>query len=751
MSLRRIPNQGKPAGVSGGTKSQNLTKRVVDIILSDNHPAYNSPDDIGVIFFTDVKLNEEYTDPTALPSAKPLNRNNFICPSIGELVQIVETTSNEIYEDLGGDLNSKTLYYTTAINVHNNTTSNSLPTEVRTKKTLSKTEPNIKAFSFKKEFKSTDREKARKELDEYLRGLGYSSGVSDPRAPKYNLLQSAEGDYIFRLEDSEDNNQVAVKLGTYFKENPEQNPLTPSEGDSIIEGKNGQRIRQTTTGPTGINAVSRNVTDVPDDGNPSIGDAAMILSIGKGKQENVTKDAASIYLCENQSISLDAASTNVDSLNSTYTPLSTPLEEISGIPSTIIPQPEVNLEIQPISFDFSTPESESSPLQTLETGSVEIDPVFAALDEAEEAGLINIEDEEFEVAGTELDDEGRRENNEEEEPDIGDGGSQTGDEYQAPENPGDLLIIENYNQYKNWLSNGNGKQDYPLKFIFTKQYGQKEGIVDPKSITDMIAKLKADGVNATNLPNIKHLVCHITATAYTSQHDLMGTFAYTKDWNKVTKKGGWSRHGYNISIDDEGGCNYNVDLINVGYSHGSGGSAYEQNEVQEFGPLTNSNSINMSWIGHIEKPMARTDLQVGGQKYDSKTTTSPNITAKQIYAYERLIKYFVEAFPDIKIVGHNQITINGGYGKSCPGWNHVRFCELIGIPDKNIHKLFPSDFSNQDWELIKGSQSSKTRRGVEANKNSEGRYFQNFKSYKGDKYNRTAEYIYYLTRPTEAV
>lgn len=751
MSLRRIPNQGKPAGVSGEAKNQNLTKRVADIVLSDNHPAYNSPDDIGIIFFTDVKFNEEYTDPTALPNAKPLNRNNFTYPSIGELVQIVETTSNEIYEDLGGNLNNKTLYYTPAINVHNNTVSNSLPTEAKTKKKSSKTESNVKAFDLKKEFKSTSREIARSQLDEYLRGLGYSSGISDPRAPKYNLSQNAEGSYIFRLDDSKDNNKIAIKLGTYFKENPEQNPLTPTEGDSIIEGKSGQRIRQTTTGPTGVNAVSRNVTDAADDGNPSIGNAAMILSIGKGKQENVTKDAASIYLCENQSVSLDAASINADSLGATYTPLLAPLEEISNLPPIIIPQPVIDLEIQPIDFDFSTPESESSPLQTLETGSIETDPVFAALDEAEEEGLIEIEDEEFEISGTELSDEEKRENNEEGESELGDDDSQISDEYQAPENPGDLLVIENYNQYKNWLSNGNGKQDYPLKFIFTKQSGQKEGIVDPKSITDMVAKLKADGVNATNLPKIKHLVCHITATAYTSQHELMGTFAYTKDWDKNKKRGGWNRHGYNISIDDEGGCNYNVDLINLGYSFGSGGSAYEAEEIQGFGPLTNSNSINMSWIGHIDKIMARTDLQSGGQKYNYDTTKSPNITAKQIYAYEKLIKYFVEAFPDIKIVGHNQITINGGYGKACPGWNHVRFCELIGIPDKNIHKLFPSDFSNQDWELIKSSQSNKTRKGVEANKNNEGRYFQNFKSYKQGLYNTTAEYAYYLTRPTEAI
>ena len=64
----------------------------------------------------------------------------------------------------------------------------------------------------------------------------------------------------------------------------------------------------------------------------------MVLSLGNGSQENVTNDAASIYMLENQNIPIDTTSTNIDSLNSTYTPISNPLEEISKKPVTIIPQ-----------------------------------------------------------------------------------------------------------------------------------------------------------------------------------------------------------------------------------------------------------------------------------------------------------------------------------------------------------------------------------------------------------------------------
>jgi len=754
MSLRRNPNHGNPVGVSGRVKNQNLTKRVADIILTTDHPAYNSSDDIGVIFFTDVKLNEDYIDSTSLPSAKPLSRNNFTYPSIGELVQIIETTSNDIYNDLGGNLNNKTLYYTPAINIHNNTTSNSLPHERLTKKVTPKKTSNIKSFSFKKEFSSSDREIARNQLDNYLRNLGYTSGVTDPRAPKYLLSQTSNGDYIFRLKDSEDNEEIAIKLGTYFKENPSQKPLIPTEGDSIYEGKSGQRIHMTTTGPNGINPISIDVTDSPDDGNPNIGDPAILLTLGKGEKENITADDSSIYVLSNQKVNIDATSTNIDSLKSEYTPVSSPLEEIAKTPVIEIPNtvPEDELTIKPTVFDFTTVVDDNPTL--VNTGSlpnIEDDPVFAALDEAQEEGLLDFDDENFEVSGTELSDEEKEEdnnnsNNQNEE----DSGQTEGEEYTPRENPEDPIVFKNLSQYKKWEKEGNGKADYPLKFIFNKTYGQVEGIVDPKPVSELIAQLEADGVNATNLPNIKHLVCHITATTYTNQHELMKLFAFTKGNN------GWDRHGYNISVDDEGGCNYNVDLIKTGYSYGAGGSLYEKNQINGFGPLLNNNSINISWIGNVDLPLFREDLGKGNTRYTGGTrgtTTGPNITANQIYAYEKLIKYFVRAFPDILIVGHNQITISGGYGKSCPSWNNVRFCELIGIPNRNIYKTHIDELPNPAdvWDIVKDRQSNKTKTYIEAEaQNNNGRYFANFNNYHGQKYNRTAEYIYYLTRPNEA-
>ena len=129
-----------------------------------------------------------------------------------------------------------------------------------------------------KEADKSDKEKteAEKKLDNYLRNLGFTSGRNDGRAPTYTLFQQSNGKYVYRLDDTEENK---IKLGNYFIENPNQRPLTPTEGDLIIEGRNGQRFRATMTGPEGKNTISNNVTDVEDD-NTSIGDSAILISVG---------------------------------------------------------------------------------------------------------------------------------------------------------------------------------------------------------------------------------------------------------------------------------------------------------------------------------------------------------------------------------------------------------------------------------------------------------------------------------------
>jgi hypothetical protein len=793
MSLNNIKNPGNPVSFSGSPKSQKTTKRVADIILNSEHPLYDGPHSIGTIFFTDEKIGEKTINPSNLPTAKPLNINNYITPLIGELVQIIESVSDDYYDDLGGKSTYTTNYYTANINVHNNAGSNALPLDTR-KEEKRKTNESEPTFLIEKEFRSYSRETASKKLDNYLRSLNFSSGINSAGAPTYKLFQTSNGEYIYRLDDSEENR---VKLGQYYEEDEGQKSITSTEGSSIIQGRNGQRINLMVTGPNGSNSVSNNVTDDPTDGNPNIGDKAMVLSLGSGEYENITADAASVYMGENLNIPLDPASTNIDSLNSTYEPILDPLDTISTIPAEPIASPEQPRELQVQSFNFNLTGSEvvSELNESPEPTEVDPydDPVFDALDEAHSEGLLTYvqSDENYEVAGTELSDEEEQWNNERDNEDPDNPPSNITNEDFIP-NLNGMRFINNREEMLSWIKNGNGRADYPITIKGNKN-GSYPVIIDPRPVADIIQRLKDENINAdnSNLDRIKHLICHITATSYRDQVSIAKCFLYDKgakyysldDYNTdpgkrqnnvveivnasqgtlkladgtlveenqwVPRTGGWSRHGYHFTVDDEGLVNYNVDLVNgAKFSNGCAKNAYENYlPSTDFGPVTNLNSINISWIGNEGGPLARPDIkgQIG-------TIKECNITAKQAYAYQQLILYFTEAFPNIKVAGHNQITIKRGRGKACPTWNNAHLCELLNVSDSQIFTKFPSDISNSDYyTLVEGTpgcnQATKNRvREIAGNYN--GRVLQNFNTYKEGRFYKNAEYVYAITHPNE--
>lgn len=347
MSLRQNKNFGIRVGGTSTPKIKKRTKRVVDIILNENHPRYSNPDSIGTIFFTDEDSQEITSEVYSLPTAKPINRNNFITPLIGEVVEVIQSISGDYYKDLGGKRTNKTYYYYPPLSIHNNTTNNALPVEL----SPPSTQPNIDVsffnsnFTFKKEFKNSSLSVVEKSLDNYLRDLGYPSGRKDPRAPKYKLSRLNNGVYTFNLSNPSEGNKL--RLGDYFEENPNQQPLTPSEGDQIYEGRLGQRIRFTSTGPDGINYISDGATQI-DDGNTTIGDPAILLSLGEDIIENINSDQGSLYMLSNHKIPIDMSCKNIDSLNAEYIPLEDPLTQIAAPAPIILPSepittfPEVN-------------------------------------------------------------------------------------------------------------------------------------------------------------------------------------------------------------------------------------------------------------------------------------------------------------------------------------------------------------------------------------------------------------------------
>ena len=240
----------------------------------------------------------------------------------------------------------------------------------------------------------------------------------------------------------------------------------------------------------------------------------------------------------------------------------------------------------------------------------------------------------------------------------------------------------------------------------------------PLNIRSMISHLKSKNVNASSLPRIKNLVLHITATGHQIQHKLARFFLYQRD-------GGWTRSGYNLSISGDGLVNYNVDLHDYSHANGAGGNALSKNTIG--GALvTNSNSINISWIGNDDSDMADPSIT-------SKETNSPNIQKAQAYAYEQLVKYFCSAFPNIKVFGHNMISIGKkGNGKSCPTWDPNEWLKAIGLEDFALQKHL-DEYTMEEKKKMNGYRN--------ASKSD----LSNFASMHGRKYRRTAQYVAALT------
>ena len=539
MSIRNTKNSRSPIGESNTSKPQQQTKRVADIILGSEHPKYHGPDSIGVIFFTDEKSGENTKEIHSLPIAKPIYRNNALYPLRGEIVLVIQSITSDYYPDLDGDPNNINNYYYPPISIHNTTTSNALPKlNNNAKNTKSNnTIPSTKVpnFKFESEFISTDRYTAKRKLNSYLRNKLNFSGTNDPKAPRYSLIQAANGKYIYRLNDSKDNE---IKLGNYFKENSNQKPLTPTEGDLITEGRNGQRIRYTTTGPEGKNIVSNNVTEV-DDGNTSIGDPAIIISIGENENENINVDAASIYILQNQSIPIVVACNNITSLSSTYIEVKDPYVEIGKLPTppeTTVSQeaPEETDPGQQVDFEEAQPVKEEFPSPTPIVVTEEFDdPVFAALDTAVEEGLLVVDTEHFEDPR----------------------------EYELP----DPTSIPN-NSFPTTEALESESENIEIDGVSTwdPKYTDKRIKLLHPSIRRSAKELILKCSNELNL-NLR------MAQTFRSiaEQDALYAKGRTTSGNKVTNaKGGSSYHNYGLAFDlveitPSGGANYNYDFIAV--------------------------------------------------------------------------------------------------------------------------------------------------------------------------------------------
>lgn len=149
---------------------------------------------------------------------------------------------------------------------------------------------------------------------------------------------------------------------------------------------------------------------------------------------------------------------------------------------------------------------------------------------------------------------------------------------------------------------------------------------------------------------VKHLVIHCTATP--EGREVTGAEIRAWHTNPVSRGGrGWKQVGY-------------TDLFHL---DGSVERLVANNEDDNVDPaeITNGAAGYNSCSRHI--------VYAGGVARDGKTPKDTR-TAAQKEALARYVKDFHRRFPDVKIVGHNQLA-----AKACPSFNVPAWLKQIGV------------------------------------------------------------------------
>ena len=192
MGYLNIFDKVRTLSLTKKARKKLIAVRVLDIILDQTHPDFEAKggsDAIGTIFYTIVSEETPVEDPRKAPHAKPLFTFIKNYPLKNEIVLILSTIDNGIY-----NLKGETSYYFPSINIWNHPHHNALPS-----------------------IQELDKEEEKND---------------------YNI--DTESGIIAREVTDEGTD---IKLGQYFRENLIIKPLLPYEGDTILEGRFGNSIR----------------------------------------------------------------------------------------------------------------------------------------------------------------------------------------------------------------------------------------------------------------------------------------------------------------------------------------------------------------------------------------------------------------------------------------------------------------------------------------------------------------------------
>lgn len=121
---------------------------------------------------------------------------------------------------------------------------------------------------------------------------------------------------------------------------------------------------------------------------------------------------------------------------------------------------------------------------------------------------------------------------------------------------------------------------------------------------------------------------------------------------------GWKQYGYRAFVHLDGNTEYLI----------------PNNDDDIVDPWEISNGV--AGINSISNHFA----YVGGVAEDGKTPKDTR-TLFQYSAMAGLTREFVLKHPHVKVAGHYHFA-----AKACPSFDVERFCEEIGIPEKNIYR-----------------------------------------------------------------
>ncbi len=454
--------------------------------------------------------------------------------------------------------------------------------------------------------------------------------------PHHNALpyikDTKNQDYNQTINRKLEEASTNIKLGNYFQEKLNIKPLLPYEGDTIIEGRFGNSIRFGSTNISDKVGTPNGWSNVGELGDP--------ITIIKNGQPQLDGKG---WIPNIEDIANDVSSIYMTSNQqlSNFIPASLNQKSFGAdlvIEPTIQEQLTGNYEqpIQPVETIPPTQDLYTDTVESFESTPVNLPPTSSVesddpfADYAEEILDGPGTMEITDISGT----DGAGEDNIE---DMGDG---------------EIVTEEDIENLSNTLQTGT------TITVPSKSYPPKSVVLHPPlSIYDLKTQIELQPI----ANRVEYLVIHTTAMAYGTTHEKVAKF-FMQDVNGD----GWSRHGYHTTLDYTGKCIqiYKDDEK----SFGVGTAGKSPNQSKDIG---NHNTINLNWIG--------------GHVFD--------LTKEQANALNELVKFYVIRYPNIKILGHNQIYFDPvKKGKTCPWLDVPTYCRELGINSNNIETANPANY-----------------------------------------------------------